>query len=80
MGKVFGSRIHPKASQGILEVMQHSETSIAIICSPALVMRSSCCLCGDSRRGEFPLCKPAGQVSALFSLQAQAQGLTNGSL
>lgn len=38
MGKVFGPRLYLKASQGILEVMQHSETSIAIICSPMLVL------------------------------------------
>lgn len=38
MGKVFGSRLHLKASQGILEVRQHSETSVVIICSPVLVM------------------------------------------
>lgn len=44
MGKVFGARLYPEASQGILEVKQRSETSIVTICSPVLAMRSSSCV------------------------------------
>lgn len=83
MGEVFGSRLHPKASLGILEVMHHSETGTVIVWSPELIMRSSSCLCCDSRSGEFPLWEPAGQVSTLLSLQALAQrsrACTKGSL
>lgn len=71
MGEVFGSRLHLKASQGILEVMQHSETSMQSFVVPCLWCEALS-VCGDSRKGEFPHCEPAGQVSTLLSLQVPA--------
>lgn len=71
MGEVFGSRLHLKASQGILEVMQHSETSMRSFVVPCqLVMKLL--LFVVTEEGRIPHCEPAGQVSILLSLQVPA--------